>query len=65
MFLPYMGMAAILFSDAEPFEQCQHSFERRPHMKSGENWSSSFKEGINIFQGFQCEPHIPYRTPIK
>ena len=35
-----MGMAAILFNDAEPFEQ----INRRPHVKSGENWSSGFRE---------------------
>ena len=33
-----MDMAAILFNDAEPFEQSQHPFDRRPYIKSGENW---------------------------
>ena len=29
----------------EPFEQiCQYPFNRWPHVKSGENWSSSFRE---------------------
>ena len=53
-----MGMTAIFFNAAKPFEQivnipltedpmwtnCQYSFDRRPHVKSGENCSSSFKE---------------------
>ena len=46
-FLPYMGMAAILFNDAEPFEQSnnyQYPFDRRPNVKSIENWSSRFRE---------------------
>ena len=44
MFLPYMGMVAILFNDAESFEQYQHPFDRRPHVKSDENWSSGLRE---------------------
>ena len=43
-FLPYMGMAAILFSGLEPFEQRQHPFDRRLHVKSGENWLCGFRE---------------------
>ena len=43
-FLSYMGMAAVLLNDAEPFEQCQHPFDRRPHVKSGKKWSSGFRE---------------------
>ena len=37
LFLPYMGKVAILFNGMEPLD-------RRLHVKSGENWSSSFKE---------------------
>ena len=48
VFLPYtcMGMASILFNDAEPFEQRVNMFNRRPHVKSGENWSSGFREDV-------------------
>ena len=46
VFSPYMGMAAILSIGAEPFEVIDHPFDRRPHVKSGENWPSSFKEEI-------------------
>ena len=45
MFLPYMCMAAILFGDAEPFEQIGNTlFDRRPHVKSDENCSSGLRE---------------------
>ena len=40
-----MGMAAILFDDAEPFEQSINiPLTEGPQMKSGENWSSGFRE---------------------
>ena len=35
-----MGMVAILFNDAEPFKQSVNII----HVKSGENWSSDFRE---------------------
>ena len=40
MFLPYMGKAAILFNDAEPFEQIVNipSTEGPMFVYSGENW---------------------------
>ena len=42
--LPYMGMAAILFSGTEAFEKIyQHPFDRRPHVKSCEKISSGFR----------------------
>ena len=44
MFLPYMGIAAILFKDAEPFEQSVNIPLTDGHMKSGENWSSGFRD---------------------
>ena len=54
-----MGMAAILFNDAEPFEpfeqilKCQHPFDRRPHVKSGENWSSGFDHwGVQLILAY-------------
>ena len=37
-----MDMGAILFNGAEPFEQT----DRWPHVKSGENWSSNFREDV-------------------
>ena len=37
-----MGMAAILFNDAEPFEQSVTIFST--DVKSGENWSSGVRE---------------------
>ena len=37
VFLPYMGMASILFNVAEPFTNHQYLFDRRPHVKSGAN----------------------------
>ena len=41
-----MIMAAILFKGAEPYEQiCQPPFDR-PHAKSGENWSSGYREDV-------------------
>ena len=42
MFLPYTGMAATLLNNAEPVEHVP--FDRRPHVKSGENCSSGFRE---------------------
>ena len=40
-----MGNAAILFNDIEPFEQSINiPSTDGPHVKSGENWSSSFWE---------------------
>ena len=40
-----MGMAAGLLNGAEPFEQIVNTpFDRRPHVKSGENRSSNFRE---------------------
>ena len=45
MFLPYLGMAAILFNDAEPFEQSVNiPSTEGPHVKSGANCSSGFRE---------------------
>ena len=41
-FLPCMGMAATLFNGVKPLEK--YPFDRRPHVKSGENCSSSFRE---------------------
>ena len=38
-----MGIAAILLNDVEPFEKLI-KFDRRPKVKSGENWSSCFRE---------------------
>ena len=40
-----MGMAAVLFNDAEPFEQIDNTLRQRPSVKSGANWSSCFREG--------------------
>ena len=45
-FSPYMGMAAILFNNAERFEQ-MNAFDSRPNMISCENWSS-FLEKKNV-----------------
>ena len=40
-----MAMVAILFNDAEPFEQIDNTpFDRRPSVNSGEKWSSCFRE---------------------
>ena len=46
-FLPYMGMAAILFNGAEPFVHFD-----RPNVKSGENRSSCFREAVERLQDF-------------
>ena len=45
-FLSYLDMATIMFNGAEPFKQIANipSFDRRPDVKSGENWSSGFLE---------------------
>ena len=37
-----MRMAAILFNGVVAFEQ--YPFDRRFHVKSGENWSSGFRD---------------------
>ena len=37
-----MGIAAILFNGEDSFEQ--FALDRRLHEKSGENWSSGFRE---------------------
>ena len=39
-----MDIAPILFNDAEPFEQLSTSLRQKAHVKSGENWSSGFRE---------------------
>ena len=42
-----MGMEAILFIGAEPFEQNDKKkkiLRQKVHVKSGENWSNCFKE---------------------
>ena len=40
-----MGMAVILFNNAEPFEQSVNiASTEKPDVKSGENWSSGFRE---------------------
>ena len=47
-------MAAIFFNDAEPFEQTDNApSTRRPNEKSGENWSSCFREDVYILQHFK------------
>ena len=33
-----------MLNGAEPFEQVSTHFDGRPYMKSGENWSSHFRE---------------------
>ena len=39
-----MGMAAILFNHAKPFEQIDNTpLTEGPILKSGENWSSCFR----------------------
>ena len=43
MIFPYVGMEAILFNSAEPFEQIV-SCDRRIHVKSGKYWSNGFRE---------------------
>ena len=62
--LPYIGMAAILFNDAEPFEKkktrkknnCQLiPFHSKPRVKSSENWSFGFREErLKITQFYTC-----------
>ena len=49
-FLPYMVNVVILFNVVEPFKQIinTHS-KKRPRAKSGENWSSGFREE-NIYR---------------
>ena len=42
-----MGIADILFNDAELFEQTDNTLDRKPNVKSGENWSSCFREEDN------------------
>ena len=37
-----MGMAAILFNGAEPFEQIVNTLSTELHVKSGENCSRGF-----------------------
>ena len=39
-------MVANLFNGVEPFEQ--YPFDRRLHVKSGDNWSSGFREDYMI-----------------
>ena len=40
-----MGMVDILFNDAETLEQIDNTpLDRKPNLKSGENWSSCFSE---------------------
>ena len=40
-----MGMAAILRNNTKPFEiKCQHLFDRRLHVESGEKCSNCFRE---------------------
>ena len=41
-----MGMTAILFSGAEPFEKLVNIPSIWPLVKSGENWSSGFREDV-------------------
>ena len=55
VFLPYVGMAAILFNHVNPFRYIvKTSFDRRPLVKSGENgqWVSgkkSFKDYTDLY----------------
>ena len=43
--LSYMFIAATLFNCAEPFEKIGNtSFDRRSHVKSGENCSNGFRK---------------------
>ena len=48
MFLPYMGMVAILFNDAEPFQQTDNTPSTKGHVKSGENWLLFQSRGLKI-----------------
>ena len=44
-FLTYMGMAAILFNDAEPFEQSVNVPSTEGPMRNlVQNWSTGFRE---------------------
>ena len=45
-FLTYMGMMAIFLNGVEPFDI-------RAHVKSGENWSSSFREDVQRLHNFK------------
>ena len=58
-----MGMAAILFNDAEPFEKKKKQekkklsipFHSKPRVKSSENWSFGFREErLKITQFYTC-----------
>ena len=51
-----MGMAAILFTCAEPFEQIVFTlpFDRRRHEKSGENCSRFQRTHLKITQFYIC-----------
>ena len=43
-----MGMAAILFNDAEPLKKkCQYHLDRRPHVKSSENCQAVSEKKIS------------------
>ena len=45
VFLLYIGMAAILFNGSKLFEQIVNTlFDRKPHVKSGKNCSSNFRD---------------------
>ena len=39
-----MDMVAILINGAEPYEKSVHILNKRSSVKSGENWSSGFRE---------------------
>ena len=43
-FLPYMGMAAILYNGTEPFKQIGNILLTEGLVKSGENCSSGFRD---------------------
>ena len=44
-FVLYMGMAAILFKGAEPFERISNTpWDGRPQVKSGENWPNDSRK---------------------
>ena len=50
-----MGMAAILLNDAESFKQINNTwypFDRRPNVKSGENWSSFSEKKFKDYEIF-------------
>ena len=45
-----MGMAAILFNDAEPFEQSVNiPSTEGPMWNNGENWSSGFRDFMVLY----------------